>query len=99
MPQSRLIKIIIAQQKTKKNDEKAGDSRGLAKYIKNWHKFDLSRGKKMGAELNEMAFHQFISSITNTIWYIDVQKYQSWRKLGQLRSVGKNYFLCHVLTI
>ena len=38
--------IIIAQQKTKENDEKAGDSRGLAKYIKNWHKFDLSRGKK-----------------------------------------------------
>ena len=37
--------------------------------------------EKMGAELNEMAFYHFISSITNTIWYIDVQKYQSWRKL------------------
>ena len=53
----------------------------------------------MGAELNEMAFYHSISSITNTIWYMDVQKYQSWQKLGQLRSVGKNYFLCHVLTI
>ena len=36
---------------------------------------------KMDVELNEKAFYHFISSITNTIWYIDVQKYQSWRKL------------------
>ena len=37
----------------------------------------------MGAELNEIPFHHFISSITNTIWYIDVQKYQSWRKIDK----------------
>ena len=49
--------------------------------------------EKMGAELNEMAFHHFISSITNTIWYIDVGKYQSWQKLLRLRSVRQNYFL------
>ena len=53
----------------------------------------------MGAELHEMAFHHFISSITNTIWYIDVGKYQSWRKLLRLRSVRQNYFFGHIFTI
>ena len=72
---------------------------GLTKYIRYCDKFGPDGDKKLGAELNEMAFYHSISSITNTIWYMDVQKYQSWRKLGQLRSVGKNYFLCHVLTI
>ena len=50
----------------------------------------------MGAELNEKAFYHFISSITNTIWYIDVRKYQSWRKLGRLRLVWQNYFFHHI---
>ena len=55
--------------------------------------------EKMGAELNEMAIHHSISSITNTIWYIDVGKYQSWRKLLRLSSVRQNYFFGHILTI
>ena len=46
----------------------------------------------MGAELNEMAFYHSISSITNTIWYMDVQKYQSWRKLGQFEVGGEKSF-------
>ena len=35
----------------------------------------------MGAELNEMAFYHSISSITNTIWYMDVQKLVGGEKL------------------